>query len=112
MSKSLALSIAGLVAASAIALVAASFLYGFDPRVAIWFGHEPAGPLGILLGLSFWIAVTLVTSAFPVRFSGDAIVTVSTAPILVAMALGGPAAAGWVALVGTTELRELKGDIP
>jgi putative nucleotidyltransferase with HDIG domain len=62
--------------------------------------------------VTFWIAVTLATSAFPVRFSGDVIVSVSTAPILVAMALGGPAAAGLVALVGTTELRELKGDIP
>ena len=112
MSRSLALSIAGLVAASAVALVAASFLYGFDARVSLSFGPGTTGPLGIVLGLGFWIVVTLVTSAFPVRFSGDHIVSVSTAPILVAMTLGGPAAAGWVALLGTTELRELKGDIP
>jgi putative nucleotidyltransferase with HDIG domain len=112
MSRSLALSIAGLVAASAIALVAASFLYGFDHRVAIGFGPDTSGVVGIISGLAFWTAVTLLTSAFPVRFSGRAIVTVSTAPILAAMALGGPAAAGWVALLGTTELRELRGEIP
>ena len=112
MSKSLALSIAGLVAASAVALVAASFVYGFDARVSLSFGPGTTGPLGIVLGLGFWIVVTLVTSAFPVRFSGDHFVSVSTAPILVAMTLGGPAAAGWVALLGTTELRELKGEIP
>jgi putative nucleotidyltransferase with HDIG domain len=47
-----------------------------------------------------------------VRFSGGAIVAVSTAPILAAMVLGGPAAAGWIALLGSTELRELRGEIP
>ena len=39
-------------------------------------------------------------------------VSVSTAPIIAAAALGGPVAAGWVALIGTTELRELKGRMP
>ena len=28
------------------------------------------------------------------------------------MTLGGPTAAGWVALIGTTELRELTGKVP
>ena len=28
------------------------------------------------------------------------------------MALGGPVAAGWVALLGTTEIREVRGDVP
>jgi putative nucleotidyltransferase with HDIG domain len=111
MSRSLALSIAGLVAASAAALVAASFLYGFDGRIAIAFGSDMSQAVGIGLGLAFWTGATLVSSAFPVRFPG-AMVAVSTAPILAAMVLGGPAAAGWVALLGTTELREMRGEIP
>ena len=28
------------------------------------------------------------------------------------MALGGPVAAGWVALIGTTEVREIRGRVP
>ncbi|HET9435229.1 MAG TPA: HD-GYP domain-containing protein, partial [Candidatus Limnocylindrales bacterium] len=37
---------------------------------------------------------------------------VAIAPIIAAMVLGGPVAAGWVAAIGTTELRELRGRIP
>jgi HD-GYP domain-containing protein (c-di-GMP phosphodiesterase class II) len=43
---------------------------------------------------------------------GGMLVTVSIAPVMAAAFLGGPAAAGWVALFGTTELRELRGRIP
>ncbi len=112
MTRSLALFIAGLVAVSAIALVAASLLYGFDARIAIVVDSRASEGVGIAFGLAFWTGITLVASALPVRFSGGAIVAVSTAPILAAMNLGGPAAAGWVALIGSTELRELRGDIP
>jgi putative nucleotidyltransferase with HDIG domain len=112
MSRPLALFIVGLVAVSACALAAASFLYGFDSRIAITIGPVTSQVVGIGLGLAFWIGVTLVASALPVKFSGGAIVAVSTAPILAAMVLGGPAAAGWVALLGSTELRELRGEIP
>jgi putative nucleotidyltransferase with HDIG domain len=95
---------------SAIALVAASLLYGFDSRISI-----PAGPdqgVDIALGLLFWIVVTLVTSALPVKVPGGVMIAVAVAPCLAAMNLGGPAAAGWVALIGSTELRELRGEIP
>jgi putative nucleotidyltransferase with HDIG domain len=34
------------------------------------------------------------------------------APIVASIALGGPAVAGWVAAIGTTEVRELRGRIP
>ena len=34
------------------------------------------------------------------------------APIVAAMTLGGPAVGGWVAALGTTEMRELRGEIP
>ncbi len=60
MTRSLALFIAGLVAVSAIALVAASLLYGFDSRIAIAVGGQSQG-LGIALGLVFWIGITLVS---------------------------------------------------
>jgi putative nucleotidyltransferase with HDIG domain len=40
------------------------------------------------------------------------LVSVAIAPIMAAMALGGPVAAGWVAALGTTEMRELRGRIP
>jgi putative nucleotidyltransferase with HDIG domain len=39
-------------------------------------------------------------------------VTVSVAPILAAMDLGGPAVGVWLAAIGTTEVRELRGSIP
>ena len=39
------------------------------------------------------------------------LVSVAIAPILAAMTLGGPVAAGWVALIGTTELREIRGRV-
>ena len=34
------------------------------------------------------------------------------APIIAAMTLGGPAVGGWVAVIGSTEMRELRGRIP
>jgi putative nucleotidyltransferase with HDIG domain len=47
----------------------------------------------------------------PVRIRGT-VISVSFAPIVAATLLGGPAAAGWVALLGTTELREIRGRVP
>jgi putative nucleotidyltransferase with HDIG domain len=43
---------------------------------------------------------------------GGMLVSLSIAPILAVANLGGPGAAVWVALLGTTELRELRGRIP
>ncbi len=110
MSRPLALFIVGLVAVSAVALVAASLVYGFDSRIGVPAGSDQA--LGIALGLLFWIVVTLVTSALPVKVPGGVMIAVAVAPCLAAMNLGGPAAGGWVALIGSTELRELRGEIP
>src|SRR5664279_1272461 len=110
MPKSLALFIAGLVAVSVFALIAASLLYGFDARIGIPLGQSQA--FGIGLGLIFWTLVTIVTSALPVKAPGGVMIAVALAPCLAAMFLGGPAAGGWVALIGSTELRELRGEIP
>ena len=66
----------------------------------------------VLLGLAFWTVITLFAGALPVRMPRGTFVRVSIAPIVAAMALGGPVAAGWVALIGTTELREVRGRSP
>lgn len=56
--------------------------------------------------------LTLFASALPVQMPRGIFVSTSIAPIVAAMVLGGPAAAGWVAVIGTSELRELRGKVP
>jgi HD-GYP domain-containing protein (c-di-GMP phosphodiesterase class II) len=121
MSRSLKLYITGLVSISALALALTSFVLFQDPdRVA---GFRPeiylklsatAQPTVIttIAGVLFWTFITLFAGALPVRMPRGTLVSVAIAPIVAAMALGGPAAAGLVALVGTTELRELRGRVP
>ncbi len=113
MSRVLKLYITGLVVVSVLALIGTSLVFGVDPRIAI----EADGTAGtsqaeVWLGLAFWVVVTLFASALPVRMPRGMLVTVSLAPCIAAMNLGGPAAGAFVALVGTTELRELRGRIP
>jgi signal transduction histidine kinase/DNA-binding NarL/FixJ family response regulator len=71
----------------------------------------PIGGLtpGIVAGLAFWTAITLVASAFPVKMPNGDTLDVTIAPILAAMVLGGPAAGGFVAAVGTMQPREIRG---
>jgi putative nucleotidyltransferase with HDIG domain len=120
MSRSLKLYIAGLVGFSALALVLTSFVfaanggpgyvYGVRESIKIDAG-QPVG-VEVLLGLAFWTALTLFAGALPVRMPRGTMVSVAMAPIVGAMALGGAVAAGWVALIGTTEVREVRGRIP
>jgi putative nucleotidyltransferase with HDIG domain len=116
MSRSLKLYIAGLVGVSAIALLLTSFVYaqifplGVRPEISI--DQSDPSDLNVLLGMGFWTIVTLFAGALPVRMPRGTLVSVSIAPILAAMTLGGPVAAGWVALIGTTEVRELRGRVP
>src|SRR4029078_1616068 len=118
MSRSLKLYIAGLVGVGAFALLLTSFVFAARPDLV--FGmHREIGPksgqsveVDVLIGLGFWIALTLFAGALPVRMPRGSLVSVATAPIVAAMALGGPVAVGWVALLGTTELRELRGKVP
>jgi hypothetical protein len=71
---------------------------------------SPLSPgIGGYTGLAFWIAVVFLGAAAPVRMSGGAVVDVTIAPVLAATALGGPAAGAAVALLGTIELREIRG---
>jgi putative nucleotidyltransferase with HDIG domain len=118
MSRSLKLYIIGLVSGSAVALLLASFVFsaktglilGMRPEISI----DPQHPseLNVVLGVLFWTLITFFAGALPVRMPRGTMVSVALAPIIAAMTLGGPVAAGWVALVGTTELREVRGRIP
>jgi HD-GYP domain-containing protein (c-di-GMP phosphodiesterase class II) len=117
MPKALKLYIIGLVTTSAIALVVTSLVcagrpdlvLGMQPQIAI---AAPANDINVLAGLTFWTVLTLVASALPVRMPRGTMISVAMAPIVAAMVLGGPVAAGFVAAIGSTELRELRGRVP
>jgi putative nucleotidyltransferase with HDIG domain len=68
---------------------------------------QPA--IGGWLGLGFWVVVTLLSGAAPVRMPGGTVVNVMIAPLVAASVLGGPLAAAVVGVVGVTEWRELRG---
>jgi putative nucleotidyltransferase with HDIG domain len=120
MSRSLKLLVFGLVSVSAVALLLTSFAFSqdLDRTFGIRRGIAPTitglegSPWGVVIGVAFWTVITFFASALPVRMPYGTLVSVAIAPIVASMALGGPVAAGWVALLGTTELRELRGRIP
>jgi len=118
MPRSLKVYIAGVVTLSAVALVVATFVFPTDPRIALRLSGQGESGLGhpsnleLALGVGFWTLLTLVTSALPVKLPRGTQQAVAMAPLVAAMALGGPAVGGWVAAIGTTELRELRGRIP
>ena len=116
MPKSLKLYIAGVVAVGAFALIAATLVF-FPPNPGIAAritSTPPSDPteLEYVLGVAFWTILTLIGSAFPVRLPRGTHQAVAVAPIMASMFLGGPAVGGWVAAVGTTEMREIRGRIP
>jgi putative nucleotidyltransferase with HDIG domain len=113
MPRSLKLYIAGLVAVSTLMLIATSFRVPIDVGIAArWTNFEDPTTLEVFAGLAYWTLITLAASLFPVKMPRGMIVFVSSAPIYAAMALGGPTAGAWVALLGTFDGRELRGRIP
>ena len=92
------------VPVAATAVFAASWFF--------WPVDEIAGPVSGVVGLLFWIVVTLITSGAAVRVPRGSMVSVSAAPVIAAGILGGPTFAGIVAVVGTFELREVRGKVP
>src|SRR6476659_6061877 len=110
MPRQLKLYITGVVAVGALALAVTTFVIPVDPLIGEPFGA--LGPPATAVGLLFWTLVTLVASALPVRMPRGTMVGVSIAPLIATTALGGPTAGAWVALLGTTEMRELRGRIP
>jgi putative nucleotidyltransferase with HDIG domain len=117
MPKSLKLYIITVVVLGALALGAATVLIPTEESWGIalrWETSLPGAPLQaeVIAGVGFWIAATLVASALPVVMPRGTHVGVSIAPIVASIILGGPTVGGWVAAIGTTELRELRGRIP
>ena len=114
MSRSLKLLLVGVVAGSAVALVVATLAFGAYDAIALPppLTGQDASLGGKLLGIAFWTGLTLVSSALPVQMPRGTQQAVSFAPILASTFLGGPAVGGWVAAIGTTELRELRGRVP
>jgi putative nucleotidyltransferase with HDIG domain len=105
--------IAALVVACGLTLAALSAAFPIDAGIAIEVdGKLGASAVDTAAGLSFWIVIILSASAMPVRMPGGVLVTVSLAPLMAVTALGGPAAGAWAALLGTTEMREVRGRIP
>jgi putative nucleotidyltransferase with HDIG domain len=114
MPSSLKLLIFGVVAASAVALVAATFVFPVGDAIALPNANEGevATPEAKFLGVAFWTILTLIASALPVQMPRGTKQAVSIAPIVGSLILGGPTAGVWVAALGTTEIRELRGRIP
>src|SRR5690349_5080795 len=115
MPRSLKLYVVAVVVIGALALVAATFLFPPKPGIAIGLpGGLPSAPVPaeFALGIVYWTVLTLVGSALPVRLPRGTQQAVAIAPIMGALFLGGPAVGGWVAAVGTTEIRELRGRVP
>jgi HD-GYP domain-containing protein (c-di-GMP phosphodiesterase class II) len=118
MSRTLKLYTSWLVSLSAIALLLTSFMFaekdgyvlGIRPEIGPKISSSPE--VDVLLGVAFWTVVTMFAGALPVRMPRGTFVSVSIAPVIATMVLGGPVAAGWVALIGTTELREARGQVP
>src|SRR5688572_2362776 len=110
MPRPLKIYIIGVVIGSAVALLVTTLSFGVEPEIAI--GENLPDGVAIALGIGFWLTLTLAASAIPVRMPRGTLVAVSIAPILAAIDLGGPTVGVWLAAIGTTELRELRGKIP
>ncbi|MFL5672186.1 MAG: HD-GYP domain-containing protein, partial [Chloroflexota bacterium] len=105
----------GVATLSVLALWAATLAFPPNDHIAIKpvVGLTPSQrDVDVFLGIVFWTVVTLVASALPVKLPRGTQQGVAMAPVIAAIALGGPAVGGWVAAIGSTEVRELRGRIP
>ena len=107
MSRRLGVLIAVLALTSGVLLVSAVLSSDVDPRIGLG-----GAPDGVILGMVFWIILTMIGASLAVRMPAGTLVDVGFAPIVAAMSLGGPVAAGVVALVGITQSRELRRQVP
>ncbi len=94
--------------ASGLLLAIAVLTCRLDPRISV----IPYNSDGVFLGLLFWVALALAASSLDVRLPGGSSVDVTFAPMVAVMYLGGPLAAALVGLVGTTQIRELRREVP
>jgi putative nucleotidyltransferase with HDIG domain len=88
-------------------LLAGALLCLMGPTISI-----NATESGIAPGVIFWVALALVGSSLAVRMPSGGVLDVAFAPVIAAVSLGGPAAAAWVGLLGTTQARELRREVP
>ena len=113
LSKPLRLYVASVVVVGVVTLVTATFLFPINPAIALRLpGSGPPSTEELILGVVFWTAITLLASAWPVQQPRGSQIGIAVAPIMASFLLGGPAVGGWVAAIGTTEVRELRGRIP
>lgn len=84
----------------------------FPPAPGIALPFSIVGLPSETLGIALWTVIALLSAAWGQREEGRVALVPGAATIIAAIALGGPTAAAWVALIGTLELRELRGDIP
>jgi putative nucleotidyltransferase with HDIG domain len=87
-------------AAAAVAVAAAALFFRVSPEI-----HG-------IGGIAFWVMLTVGSGALPVRLPQGTVVSVSAAPLIASLVLGGPIAAAIVAAIGTTDSRELRGEVP
>jgi putative nucleotidyltransferase with HDIG domain len=62
--------------------------------------------------VAFWVILTMASGALPVRLPQGTVVSVSAAPLIGSLVLGGPLAGAIVAAIGTTDSREIRGEVP
>jgi riboflavin transporter FmnP len=113
LSKPLLRYIALLVGATLIGVLTTTFLVPIDPHIGLQFDSDPRSfsPAEVAAGVAFWTLVTLVASSLPVQLADGVQVAVSTAPLMAATLLGGPTAAAIVGLIGSTDMREVRGKV-
>jgi riboflavin transporter FmnP len=109
--RPLATYVTWLVGAAAVVLLTTSLVIPIDGTIGLPIDGQQGSTASIAAGIAFWVLVTLVASALPVRLSDGVQVAVSTAPLMAATVLGGPTAGAWVALLGTTDMREVRGRV-
>lgn len=93
-----------------VAVVGVTLLFPLGQGLAL-----PFSPFGLdprIGGLLVWILVGLATASRSAVEEGRVVVVYGVGPVVAAAALGGPAAAVWVALIGSTEWREVSGRVP
>jgi diguanylate cyclase (GGDEF)-like protein len=89
------------------ALVIATVAIPIESRVGIGLHGAPT-VFDTALGVAFWAALALVGSSRVEERPEGSLVTHDLPFIIAAAVLGGPVAGGWVAMVGSLELRELR----
>jgi hypothetical protein len=98
------------VIGAAALLVGLTLTVPVEPGIALPFSVGGIDP--VVLGIALWIGVGITTGTRAASDEGHAAVVYAVPAVVAAFALGGPTAAAWVALLGSTELRELRGGLP